>query len=74
MDEVTDMVKEVLDFYNIKNCVCFGIGAGANVFIRLALKDPKYVECLIAINGVVNACSWYDWAYEKVSLFFRFYK
>ncbi|XP_002154057.1 protein NDRG3 isoform X1 [Hydra vulgaris] len=70
MDEMTDMVKEVLDSYNLQNCVCFGIGAGANVFTRLALKHPSYVECLIAINGVLSACSWLDWSYEKLSSYY----
>ena len=67
MDEMADMVEEVVHYFNIKSSVCFGIGAGANVFTRLALKNPGIVDCLIAVNGVVNACSWSDWAYEKVS-------
>jgi len=67
MDEMTGMVEEVLKYYNLTNTICFGIGAGANVFVRLGLMDPRHVECCILVNATCTASSWSEWGYEKMS-------
>ncbi len=66
MDEVASMLKEVIDFYRIKCCIGFGVGAGANVFLRLGLKFPDSVEGLVLVNGTCSAASWSEWGYQKV--------
>ena len=66
MDDMADMIKDVLDHFGIKYCFCFGVGAGANVFIRLALKYPNVADGLILINGVCTTASWTEWGYQKV--------
>lgn len=66
MEEMADVVEEVFAYYNLRNTICFGVGAGANVFIRLGLKDPKHVECLILVNPIAGNASWSDWGHEKV--------
>ena len=72
MEEMADVVEEVFQYYGLKNTICFGVGAGANVFTRLGLKDPKHVECLILINGVATTSSWSEWGYDKVRFFLNF--
>jgi len=67
MEEMADCVEEVFQYYNLTNTICFGIGAGANVFTRLALLDPKHVECCILVNGTCTSASWSEWGYEKMS-------
>lgn len=59
-------VEDVFQHYNLSDSICFGVGAGANVFIRLGLMDPKLVQCLVLINGTVGVSSWSEWGYEKV--------
>lgn len=67
MDEMADCVEEVFHHYNLTNTICFGVGAGANVFIRLGLLDPKHVECCILVNATCTSASWSEWGYEKMS-------
>ena len=67
MDEMACLVLGIFKYYDIKDTVCLGVGAGANVFTRLALKDPSLVECLVLIGGTVGASSWTEWGYEKMS-------
>lgn len=67
MDEMAGMVEEVFKYFNLNNTICFGIGAGANVFLRLALMNPKHVECCILLNATCTTASWSEWGHEKVS-------
>ena len=66
MEEMAEVVFEIIEYFGIKKTICFGVGAGANVFVRLALKIPKLTECLILMNGTCSAATWSDWGYEKV--------
>lgn len=68
MDEMAECVEDVFQHFQLNNAICFGVGAGANVFIRLGLMDPKHVECLILINGTMSTSSWSEWGYEKVCI------
>eukprot|EP00794_Sanderia_malayensis_P020314 gene20314-22313_t len=67
MDDVATMVKDVVDFYGIKDCICFGVGAGANVFLRFGLKHPDAIEGLVLVNGTCSSASWSEWGYQKMS-------
>lgn len=67
MEEMANAVEEVFQYFGVANSICFGVGAGANVFARFGLKDPKHVECMVLVNGTVTTASWSDWGYEKVS-------
>ena len=66
MEEMSDVVREVVDYFGLKEIVGFGVGAGANVFARLALKAPQLAECLILVNGTCGAATWSEWGYEKM--------
>lgn len=67
MDEMVDVIKEILDYYRIKDCICIGVGAGANVFLRFGIKYPNPVEGLVLVNGTCHASTWTEWGYQKVS-------
>lgn len=69
MEEMADVLLEITTRYGLKNLICIGVGAGANVFLRLALKAPSLVECLVLINGSCNAASWTEWGYEKFACY-----
>jgi len=66
MEEMADVVADVVDYFGLKKTICFGVGAGANVFLRLALKLPQLVECLVLVNPTSCTASWSDWGYEKM--------
>ena len=68
MEQIADVVSEVIDYFSLKKTVCFGVGAGANVFTRLGLKRPAAVECLVLLNGTSDVASWMEWGYEKMSV------
>lgn len=67
-DELSDMVGEVVDFFEIKRFIGFGIGAGANILCRYALWHPTRVEALVLVELVASNGGWIDWGYQKVSL------
>lgn len=67
MEEMGDVVSGVVDYLGIKKPVCFGVGAGANVFTRLALKRPNLVECLVLVNASCGTSSWSEWGSQKMS-------
>ena len=68
MDELSDMVGEVVNFFDIKRFIGFGIGAGANILCRYALWNPTRVEALVLVELVASNGGWIEWGYQKVSL------
>ena len=66
MDQMADMIKDIIDYYKINCCVCLGVGAGANVFLRFGMKYPDPVEGIVLVNGTCNASTWTEWGYQKV--------
>ena len=66
MEEMSDVVREVTDYFDLKKMIGFGVGAGANVLARLALKAPQLVDCLILVNGNSGVATWSEWGYEKM--------
>lgn len=67
MDEMADVVGEIVDYLNLRKTICFGVGAGANVFLRFALKRPHMVDALVLFNVSCTTASWSEWGYEKMS-------
>lgn len=66
MDELSDMVGEVVDFFDIKRFIGFGVGAGANILSRYALWHPTRVEALVLVELVASNGGWIEWGYQKV--------
>lgn len=65
MDEIADNIAEVMAYFNLKQIIGFGFGAGANILSRLALKDPTKTEALVLVNCCSRQCSWLEWGYQK---------
>lgn len=61
-------VEYVLHYYGIAHCVCFGVGLGANVLVRLARRRPTMVDGLILINCSSQNAGWVEWVYNKINL------
>lgn len=43
MNQLADSVRTVCNYYGIKQAICMGVGLGANVMARVALKNPDLV-------------------------------
>ena len=66
MDELAEMLSEVLDHFSVKRCIGLGIGAGANVLCRYALRCEDKVEGLVLVNCGTSSMGWIEWGYQKV--------
>jgi len=68
MDELSEQVEYVMHYYGIAHCVCFGVGLGANVLVRLARRRATMVDGLILINCNSQNAGWVEWVYNKINL------
>jgi len=68
MDALSEMVEYVCHHYGVANFVGLGVGLGANVLVRLALRRPKLVDGLILMNCTVSSAGWLEWAYNKINV------
>lgn len=66
MDEMAELIKEIIEYYRIKDCICIGVGAGANVFLRFGLICPDPIEGLVLVSGTSHTSTWTEWGYQKV--------
>nr|XP_043895010.1 protein NDRG3-like isoform X1 [Solea senegalensis]XP_043895011.1 protein NDRG3-like isoform X1 [Solea senegalensis] len=69
MDELAEMLPSVLTQLHVQTVIGIGVGAGAYVLTKLALKKPSLVEGLLLINIDPCAKGWVDWAASKLSGF-----
>ena len=58
-------VNDVINHFAIVRYIGIGIGLGANVIVRHALKYPERVDSLMLINSLVTAPGWIEWGYQK---------
>ena len=65
MDTLAEQVSDVLNHYSVVKYVGLGVGLGANVLLRHALKYPERVDCLCVVNATCQAGGWIEWAYQK---------
>ncbi len=65
MDEMAEQVKDVIDHFAVVRYIGLGVGLGANVLLRHALKYPERVHSLVLVNATCQAGGWIEWAYQK---------
>ncbi|XP_006005326.1 protein NDRG1 [Latimeria chalumnae] len=67
MDQLAEMIPAVMLNMGVKSIIGMGVGAGAYILARFALKHPQLVEGLVLIN--INPCAegWMDWAATKLT-------
>jgi len=70
MDQLADCVRTVCNYYNIRQSICIGVGLGANVMSRVALKNPDIVDGLFLINPVPTIAGWLEWGYQKRNIYY----
>lgn len=70
MDQLAESVRTVCNYYGIKQAICIGVGMGANVMARVALKNPDLVDGLFLINPVPTTAGWMEWAYQKRNIYY----
>ncbi|XP_035378780.1 protein NDRG1-like [Electrophorus electricus] len=67
MDKLSETLPIVLKHFKIKSVIGMGVGAGANILTRFALKYPDLVEGLVLMNINAQAEGWADRAASKIS-------
>uniref|UniRef100_A0A673KS95 Protein NDRG2-like n=1 Tax=Sinocyclocheilus rhinocerous TaxID=307959 RepID=A0A673KS95_9TELE len=67
MDQVSEMLPAVLQYFNFRTIIGVGVGAGAYILSKFTLTNPDAVEGLVLINIDTNARGWMDWATQKLS-------
>lgn len=67
MEELSEQVESVVDFFNLQRIIGLGSGAGANVLARYASNHPEKVQALILANPTSGAAGWIEWGYQKVN-------
>ncbi|XP_074594605.1 protein NDRG3-like [Brevipalpus obovatus] len=67
MDQLADQIGAVCSYYEIRHFIGLGVGAGANILSRFALKYPDFVDGLFLINCTSTQASWTEWSYQKLN-------
>uniref|UniRef100_A0A672KZR7 Protein NDRG2 n=1 Tax=Sinocyclocheilus grahami TaxID=75366 RepID=A0A672KZR7_SINGR len=67
MDQISDMLPTVLQYFNFRTIIGVGVGAGAYILSKFTLSNPEAVEGLVLINVDTNSRGWMDWAAQKLS-------
>ncbi|KAI2663077.1 Protein NDRG2 [Labeo rohita] len=65
MDQISEMIPAVLQFFNFRTIIGVGVGAGAYILSKFTLTNPEAVEGLVLVNVDTNARGWMDWAAQK---------
>jgi len=60
MDQLAETINDVFNQLNIKSAIGFGVGLGANVLMRFALKYPPKIYGLILINCMTRGVGWLE--------------
>ncbi|CAF3009667.1 unnamed protein product [Rotaria socialis] len=60
MEELAETVNDVFNHLDIKSAIAFGVGVGANILTRFALKYSSKVYGLILINCISRGLSWFE--------------
>jgi pimeloyl-ACP methyl ester carboxylesterase len=64
-DQLAETILDVVNHFNLKNSICFGVGMGANILSRFALIHPTLTAGCIFINLTSSKCGWIEWGYQK---------
>ncbi|XP_075678472.1 protein NDRG3-like [Dermatophagoides pteronyssinus] len=70
MDQLAEQVDSVCKYFGIANFIGLGVGAGANILARYALKYPELVDGLFLIHPTSTQSSWTEWLYQKMNIYY----
>lgn len=68
VEELAETITCVMTHLGIKTFIGFGVGLGANVLARYAVKYPNEVDALALINCCSTQAGWIEWGYQKVNI------
>ncbi|KAJ8750872.1 hypothetical protein K2173_016053 [Erythroxylum novogranatense] len=66
VDDLTDQIIEVLNYFKLGKVMCMGVTAGAYILTLFAMKYRERVIGLILVSPLCKAPSWTEWLYNKV--------
>ncbi|CAI9716008.1 Hypothetical predicted protein [Octopus vulgaris] len=72
MEQLADAVHHVVEHYNLRRIIGFGVGTGANILVRYSLCHPSFVDSLVVINPTCDAPGWIEWGYQKMNMWYLF--
>ncbi|KAL4234168.1 Protein ndrg3 [Mactra antiquata] len=67
MDELAEAVLTVADRFGVKRFIGMGVGSGANILARFAMKHQARVDSLVLINPTSTKPGWIEWGYQKMN-------
>ncbi|XP_012709625.2 protein NDRG1 [Fundulus heteroclitus] len=67
MDQLSEVLPAVLNYFDINSVIAVGVGAGAYILARFALNYPDLVDGLVLININPNAESLMDTVANKIT-------
>lgn len=66
VDDLTDQILEILNYFRLGAVMCMGAMAGAYILTLFAIKYRERVSGLILISPLCKAPSWTEWLYNKL--------
>ncbi|CAA2975903.1 pollen-specific SF21-like isoform X1 [Olea europaea subsp. europaea] len=66
VDDLTDQIAEILDYFGLGAVMCMGVTAGAYILTLFAIKYARRVIGLILVSPLCKAPSWTEWLCNKV--------
>ncbi|CAL4060297.1 unnamed protein product, partial [Meganyctiphanes norvegica] len=68
MEELSETLTSVKNHFHLRTFIGFGIGLGANILSRYAVKYPNDVDALVLINCSSTQAGWIEWGYQKLNI------
>ncbi|KAI6179453.1 hypothetical protein M3Y98_00612200 [Aphelenchoides besseyi] len=65
MDGLAQIVDTVVRHFRLTSFIGFGVGAGANVMLRYAVKYQEKLRALVLVNADCGTAGWLEWAYAR---------
>ncbi|XP_055356186.1 protein NDRG3-like [Paramacrobiotus metropolitanus] len=65
MDDMADMIESFRTANGIQHFIGIGVGAGANILARYAIKYPSQVDALTLVNCTSRVAGWGEWTSQK---------
>eukprot|EP00794_Sanderia_malayensis_P005376 gene5376-6049_t len=68
IQQMAKMLVPVLEHFNLTNDVVgFGVGAGANILIHLAMEKPSWIVGLVVVDPAGGSAGFREWGEEKLA-------
>jgi len=65
MNDLAEQVNDIINHFAVVRYIGIGVGMGANILMRHALKYPERIDSLMVVNGLCSAPGWIEWGYQK---------